>query len=37
MGDHVLVANAEAGDPESMAHCYVATIIYMYEMSKWIV
>ncbi len=34
VGDHVLIANSEADDPESIRHCYVASLVYMYEMSK---
>ena len=34
VGDHVLISNSEADDPESVKHCYVASIVYMYEMSE---
>ena len=29
-----MISNAEADDPESVKHCYVATLVHMYEMSK---
>lgn len=29
-----MIANSEADDPESIRHCYVASLVYMYEMSK---
>ena len=35
IGDHVLIANSEADDPESIRHCYVASLVFMYEMSKF--
>ena len=28
-----MIANSEAVDPESLQHCYVGTLVYMYEMS----
>lgn len=34
IGDHVLIANSEADDPESFRHCYVASLVYMYEMKS---
>jgi len=34
MGDHVMISNSEASDPESVEHCYVATLVFMYEMKS---
>lgn len=34
MGNFVMISNSEADDPESAEHCYVAQLVYMYEMSK---
>lgn len=36
IGDHVMIANSEADDPESISHCYIASLIYMYEMSEYL-
>lgn len=29
-----MISNSEVSDPECVEHCYVAMLVYLYEMSK---